>query len=57
MPYPIASGGHEQSVFSFVDAALNGKPAAVPGTQVILTLKIIDGLFASARTGKEVTIK
>ena len=57
MPYPAASGGHDKSVFSFVDAALNGKPAAIPGSQVILTQKIIDGLFASAKTGREVAIK
>ena len=57
MPYPTASGGHDKSVFSFVDAALNGVPAAIPGTQVILTQKIIDGLFASAKTGREVAVK
>jgi len=56
-PYPKAGGSHDQSIFSFCDAVLNHKPAAIPGTQVILTLKIIDGLFLSAKTGKEVAIK
>jgi len=56
-PYPSAGSGHDKSVFSFVDAVLNNRPAAIPGTQVILTQKIIDGLYLSAKLGREVAIK
>ena len=57
MPYPAASGGHHKAIYGFIDAVLNNKPSPIPGDQVILTLKIIDGLYASAKAGKEVAIK
>ncbi len=57
MPYPAAGGCHHKSIYGFVDAVLTGKPTPIPGDQVILTLKIIDGLYASAKAGKEVAVK
>ncbi len=56
-PYPHASGGHDSSVHGFCEAILKGKPAPIPGSEVILTQKIIDGMFTSATTGKEVRVK
>ena len=56
-PFPHASGGHDCSVHGFCEAILNGKASPIPGSEVILTQKIIDGMFTSAKTGKEVRVK
>ena len=61
MPMPYSSlgagGGHEQSIFGFIEAVRNGTPTPIPGSQVLLTQKIIHGLFQSAAAGKEVSVK
>jgi predicted dehydrogenase len=56
-PNPKHLSGHEKEVFAFCDSILEGKPAAVPGSEVIWTQKIIDGIFKSSETGKEVRIR
>ena len=56
-PYPLAANGHDRSIHGFVEAILNNKPTPIPGSEVILTQKIIDGLYLSAKTGKESRIK
>jgi len=56
-PYPQAASGHDRSIHGFVEAILNNTPTPIPGSEVILTQKIIDGLYLSAKTGKETRIK
>ena len=48
---------HELELTSFVDAVQNDKPVLVPATETIWTQKIIDGIFRSAKAGKEVSIR
>ena len=43
-------------VASFCDAVLHNKPVKVPGTEAIFTQKIINGIYASAKAGREIKI-
>ena len=47
---------HELEIEHFCDCILKGKPTRVPGSETIWTQKIIDGIFRSAKMGKEVKI-
>ena len=53
---PIKIGNHEKEVLAFCDAVLSGKPVPVPGSEAIWTQKIIDGIYRSAKLGREVKI-
>jgi predicted dehydrogenase len=48
---------YHDEVAAFVDAILNNKPVAVPATQAIVTTQIIDAIYASSASGKEVRLK
>ena len=48
---------HELEVAHFCDSILRNKPVRVPGSEAIWTQKIIDGIFRSAKSRKEVAIK
>ncbi len=48
---------HEKEVYAFCKSIVDRKPVWVPGTEVIWVQKIIDGLYRSAKLGKEVAIK
>ena len=52
-----ATTSHEKEVFSFCDAILRNKPVYVPGTEVIWVQKMINGLYDSARLGREIRIR
>jgi len=54
---PTRLTNHELEVEHFCDCILTGKPTRVPGHETIWTQKIIDGIFRSAKTNKEVKIK
>lgn len=47
---------HEAEIFAFVDAIKNGKPVPVPGVQALMATKILDAIYKSAETGKEIRI-
>ncbi len=53
---PEHSGGHERAVHHFVECCLTGKTPESPGEHGLIGLKIIDAIYESARTGKEVTL-
>jgi predicted dehydrogenase len=52
-----ATTNHEKEVFAFCDAIVNDKKVYVPGTDAIWVQKMINGLYQSAKLGKEVKIK
>ncbi len=54
---PTRSTNHELEVAHFCDCVRRGEPTRVPGSEAIWTQKIIDGLYRSARLGREVKIK
>lgn len=41
----------------FVDAVRNDKPVPVPGHEALMTVRILDAIYQSAKTGKEVKMK
>ncbi len=47
---------HEREVHAFCQSVLKDTPVAVPATEAIWTQKIIDGIYRSAKSGKEVTV-
>ncbi|MDD4889045.1 MAG: Gfo/Idh/MocA family oxidoreductase [Phycisphaerae bacterium] len=51
------ASNYDTEVASFCRAVLDNKPVHVPGTEVIWVQKMINGLYASAKAGKEVAIK
>ncbi len=53
---PQKIGNHELEVASFCDAVLNNRPVKVPGTEAVITQRIINGIYASAKAGKEIKI-
>ncbi len=46
----------EQKMRNFVDTALYGKPSDSPAEDGLMIQKMIDGIYASAETGREVAI-
>jgi predicted dehydrogenase len=51
-----AGGGHELAVKHFVEAIRQGLEPDSPGEQGVALMRIIDGLYESARTGREVSL-
>jgi len=49
-------GGHQKEIAAFTDAILNDKPSPVPAEQSLNVIRILDGLYRSHATGKEVTV-
>jgi predicted dehydrogenase len=49
-------GGHQQEIAAFTDAILNHKPSPVPAEQSLKVIRILDGLYRSYESGKEVTV-
>ena len=47
---------HEQEVRAFVNAVLDGTPALVPGEQGLMVSAILDAIYESSETGKEVLL-
>ena len=52
----VNTRGHTIAVHHFVDCALTGKTPASPGEHGVIGLKIIDAIYESAKTGKEVEL-
>jgi predicted dehydrogenase len=50
------AGGHELAVAHFVDCVQNHKPVEAPGEQGLALMRIIEGLYESSPTGKEVRL-
>lgn len=55
-PNIITRGGHDRAVAHFVDCIKTGTPPEASGEQGMKLMSIIDGLYESARTGREVVI-
>ena len=49
--------GHHAEVAAFVSAILDNKPVPVPAAEAVWTTKIIDGIYASSKSNKEVALK
>ncbi len=47
---------HHEEIRQFVEAIRKGKPSPVPGEQALLTQRILDGIYKSAKLGKEVKV-
>ncbi len=56
-PDPHNLFAHQREIFSFCDNILADKPVHNSGEDALLTQKIIDAIFKSSETGKEVIIK
>ena len=52
-----SASNYDREMASFCRAILDNKPVWVPGSEVIWVQKMINGLYDSARTGREVRIK
>lgn len=49
-------GGHAKEIAVFTDAVLEGKPSPVPTEQSLNVIRILDGLYKSAASGREVVL-
>ncbi len=49
-------GGHLKEVAAFADAVLTGKPSPVPTEQSLNVIRILDGLYRSHESGREVVL-
>ena len=47
-------GTHEQEIRAFVQSLITDSPVAVPGEQALMVSRILDALYESSDTGKEV---
>ncbi len=50
------AGGHELAVAHFIDCVMNHKPVESTGAQGLALMQIIEGLYESSLTGKEVRL-
>lgn len=58
IPQPrIKHPAHCREIELFIEAVRKNKPVPVPGEECLITQKILDGIYTSARIGKEVKIK
>jgi len=49
-------GGHAEEIKRFVEAIVRGGKVPVPPEQTLITQRILDGIYKSAREGKEVAV-
>lgn len=49
-------GGHAQEIAAYAEAILTDQPSPVPAEQSLNVIRILDGLYRSHETGKEVTV-
>lgn len=55
-PHIVTRGGHELAVAHFIQSIQSGTPPEASGAQGLTLMKIIDALYESARTGREVAV-
>ena len=53
----VVGGVEREGIELFIEAVRKNKPVPVPGEECLITQKIIDGIYKSAETGREVRIK
>jgi predicted dehydrogenase len=49
-------GGHAEEVRAFVECIRKNLPEPVPAEQALITQRILDGVYESSKTGKEVKV-
>lgn len=56
--YTTGAGGdgHKHEQAAFIDAVLNGRPSPVPAEQSLLVARVLEGLYESAESGREVDL-
>ena len=52
----VPDNGCVAEIAAFVEAILKGKPSPVPGEQALITQRVLDGIYASGKAGKEVEV-
>jgi predicted dehydrogenase len=55
-PLPLDEDHHDAEIRAFFDAIVNNKPSPVPAEQTLKVIKILDGIYRSQRSGKEVRL-
>jgi predicted dehydrogenase len=55
-PVPIRDATHTSVIHEFYDAIVDKKPSPVPAEQSLKVIRILDGVYRSTKTRKEVTI-
>lgn len=55
-PVPIRPQTHTTEIHEFYDAIVNKKPSPIPAAQSLKVIKILDGIYRSQKTGKEVRL-
>jgi len=55
-PLPMRPQTHTTEIWEFYDAVVNHKPAPVPAEQALKVIKILDGIYRSQKTGREVRL-
>jgi predicted dehydrogenase len=48
---------HAKECMAFAEAIVKGKPSPVPAEQSLDVMAVLDGLYRSAKRGKEVALK
>lgn len=54
---PPEAEGHEAEIAAFHDAIVNRKPVPVKPEQSLAVIKVLDGLYRSHKTGREVSLR
>lgn len=55
-PLPMRDATHTTAIWAFYDAVVNRKPSPVPAEQALKVIKILDGIYRSQKTGREVRL-
>ncbi len=56
LAYLPKSSGHENEIVAFVDAIVGRKPSPVPAEQSLNVIRILDGIYRSQKTEREVKV-
>ncbi len=55
-PLPLREATHTTEIWEFYDAIVNRKPSPIPADQSLKVIRILDGIYRSQKSGKEVRV-
>lgn len=55
-PLPLRPQTHTTEIWEFYDAVVNRKPSPIPAEQSLKVIRILDGIYRSQKTGREVRV-